>query len=214
MRSSADTLKRVTLELGGKSPNIVFADSDIDSAVKGALTASSTARAKSAALVRACSSRKSCKTSSWASWLSRQKKSGWATRWIPRRGWAQSSAKADAAVPGLHRDRQERRGTALAGGKRARGNGTRLLRRADDFRRREERYADRPEEIFGPVLATLTFDDVEQVAELANQNFMVLPPRCGLTTSRRRTAFAATEGGHSLDQHLWRDGRVDAVWRL
>src|SRR5256885_2106983 len=35
MRSAADTLKRVTLELGGKSPNIVFADSDIDSAVKG-----------------------------------------------------------------------------------------------------------------------------------------------------------------------------------
>src|SRR5438045_1078670 len=37
MRNSADTLKRVTLELGGKSPNIVFADSAIDSAVKGAL---------------------------------------------------------------------------------------------------------------------------------------------------------------------------------
>src|SRR5512140_139052 len=37
MRSSADTLKRVTLELGGKSPNIVFADSDIDNAVKGAI---------------------------------------------------------------------------------------------------------------------------------------------------------------------------------
>src|SRR5713101_6184402 len=38
MRSAADTMKRVTLELGGKSPNIVFADSDIDSAVKGAIT--------------------------------------------------------------------------------------------------------------------------------------------------------------------------------
>src|SRR5438477_2643779 len=37
MRSAADTMKRVTLELGGKSPNIVFADSDIDSAVKGAI---------------------------------------------------------------------------------------------------------------------------------------------------------------------------------
>src|SRR5438477_1064219 len=37
MRSAADTLKRVTLELGGKSPNIVFADSDMDNAVKGAI---------------------------------------------------------------------------------------------------------------------------------------------------------------------------------
>ena len=35
MRSGADTLKRVTLELGGKSPNIVFADADFDRAVEG-----------------------------------------------------------------------------------------------------------------------------------------------------------------------------------
>jgi betaine-aldehyde dehydrogenase len=35
MRSGADTLKRVTLELGGKSPNIVFADADLDSALEG-----------------------------------------------------------------------------------------------------------------------------------------------------------------------------------
>src|SRR6516165_11118492 len=37
MRGAADGLKRVTLELGGKSPNIVFADSDLDDAVKGAM---------------------------------------------------------------------------------------------------------------------------------------------------------------------------------
>src|SRR5579863_2175900 len=37
MRGAADSLKRVTLELGGKSPNIVFADADVDSAVKGAI---------------------------------------------------------------------------------------------------------------------------------------------------------------------------------
>jgi betaine-aldehyde dehydrogenase len=35
MRSGADTLKRVTLELGGKSPNIVFADADFDAAIQG-----------------------------------------------------------------------------------------------------------------------------------------------------------------------------------
>jgi len=35
MKSGADTLKRVTLELGGKSPNIVFADADFDSAIEG-----------------------------------------------------------------------------------------------------------------------------------------------------------------------------------
>src|SRR5690606_37296410 len=36
-RQTADTLKRVSLELGGKSPNIVFADASVADAVKGAL---------------------------------------------------------------------------------------------------------------------------------------------------------------------------------
>jgi aldehyde dehydrogenase (NAD+) len=36
-RETGDTLKRVSLELGGKSPNIVFADADVPEAVKGAL---------------------------------------------------------------------------------------------------------------------------------------------------------------------------------
>jgi len=37
MRGAANTLKRVTLELGGKSPNIFFADADFEAAVDGAL---------------------------------------------------------------------------------------------------------------------------------------------------------------------------------
>jgi aldehyde dehydrogenase (NAD+)/betaine-aldehyde dehydrogenase len=37
--AAADTLKRVSLELGGKSPNIVFADADLDAAVAGSLWA-------------------------------------------------------------------------------------------------------------------------------------------------------------------------------
>ncbi len=37
-REAAGTLKRVTLELGGKSPNIVFADADLEAATKGAFS--------------------------------------------------------------------------------------------------------------------------------------------------------------------------------
>jgi betaine-aldehyde dehydrogenase len=37
MRAAAETLKKVTLELGGKSPNIFFADADFEAAVDGAL---------------------------------------------------------------------------------------------------------------------------------------------------------------------------------
>jgi len=36
MRRASGTLKRLTLELGGKSPNIVFADADLEAAVRGA----------------------------------------------------------------------------------------------------------------------------------------------------------------------------------
>jgi aldehyde dehydrogenase (NAD+) len=36
MQGAAATMKRVTLELGGKSPNVVFADSDLDAAARGA----------------------------------------------------------------------------------------------------------------------------------------------------------------------------------
>jgi acyl-CoA reductase-like NAD-dependent aldehyde dehydrogenase len=39
MRAAATTLKRVSLELGGKSPNIVFADSDVAAAAAAAVTA-------------------------------------------------------------------------------------------------------------------------------------------------------------------------------
>ena len=35
MKNAAETLKRITFELGGKSPNIVFADADLDAAVDG-----------------------------------------------------------------------------------------------------------------------------------------------------------------------------------
>ncbi|MCM3180461.1 aldehyde dehydrogenase family protein [Cytobacillus horneckiae] len=35
MKNSSQTLKKITLELGGKSPNIIFADADIDKAIKG-----------------------------------------------------------------------------------------------------------------------------------------------------------------------------------
>jgi acyl-CoA reductase-like NAD-dependent aldehyde dehydrogenase len=38
MREAAGSLKRVSLELGGKSPNVVFADADLEAALRGAMT--------------------------------------------------------------------------------------------------------------------------------------------------------------------------------
>ena len=36
MREAAESLKRLTFELGGKSPNIIYADADLDAAIQGA----------------------------------------------------------------------------------------------------------------------------------------------------------------------------------
>ena len=37
MRNAAETMKKVSMELGGNAPYIVFEDADIDAAVKGAI---------------------------------------------------------------------------------------------------------------------------------------------------------------------------------
>ncbi|MGB6245704.1 aldehyde dehydrogenase family protein [Gordonia sp. (in: high G+C Gram-positive bacteria)] len=42
MKRAADDLRKVSLELGGKSPNIVFADADLDKALDGAVNAAFT----------------------------------------------------------------------------------------------------------------------------------------------------------------------------
>ena len=36
MRQSAEMIKHVTLELGGKSPNIILEDADLEEAINGA----------------------------------------------------------------------------------------------------------------------------------------------------------------------------------
>jgi len=39
MKAAADTMTRVSLELGGKSPNVIFADADLERAIPGAVSA-------------------------------------------------------------------------------------------------------------------------------------------------------------------------------
>ena len=65
MEAAAETnLKRVTLELGGKSPNIVFADADWMRPSKARTSGCSSTRASAAAPARGCSWRKGSTTSS------------------------------------------------------------------------------------------------------------------------------------------------------
>ena len=63
MRAAAGNLKRVSLELGGKSPNVVFADADLDAAAVGAASAIYSITGSVAALDPGCSSKTKSTTS-------------------------------------------------------------------------------------------------------------------------------------------------------
>ena len=86
---AAGTIKRVTLELGGKSANIVFADADLERAARPRRRAPCSAtRARTAARARASSSSAPRSTASWRCWRRRSRRSGWATRSTSTARWA------------------------------------------------------------------------------------------------------------------------------
>ena len=72
MEGAAATIKRVTLELGGKSANVVFADADLEQAAAAAPTPCSTTPARTAARARASSSSAPPTTASSSCWSRRR----------------------------------------------------------------------------------------------------------------------------------------------
>jgi aldehyde dehydrogenase (NAD+) len=85
VKASAGNLKRVSLELGGKSPDIVFADADMDTAVPGAAWRCSPIPARFAAPARGCSSSRKCTTNSPIRWRASARACGSATASIRKR---------------------------------------------------------------------------------------------------------------------------------
>ena len=172
MRSAADTLKRVTLELGGKSPNIVFADSDIDSAVKGAINGIFYGKGE----VCNAGSRLFLETKVQDEFLGklveRTKKLVPGDPLDPktRLGAIVSQQQMQQILGYIDKGKSEG-AQLITGGKRATvGNGNGFFVEPTIFGGVKNDMTIAREEIFGPVLATLAFDDVDQVAELANQN--------------------------------------------
>ena len=145
--AAAKTLKRVSLELGGKSPNIVFADADLDAAVIGSLwaiyySAGQSCEARSRLLVQ------DEVYDAFASAFAEKAKAltvGDPLADDTKVGSLISRAHADK-VRGLVEIGLEDGGELLAGGDLAarRRPGCRCLRGADRHRRRVERLADRP----------------------------------------------------------------------
>jgi acyl-CoA reductase-like NAD-dependent aldehyde dehydrogenase len=172
MRSSAETLKRVTLELGGKSPNIVFSDSNMDAAVKGAVNGIFYGKGEVCCAGSRLFVEKKVEDEFTSKLIEYTKKIKLGDPLDPKtRLGAIVSEKQMQTVLGYIESGKKEGATLLAGGKRASVDGDRgYFIEPTVFGGVKNEMTIAQEEIFGPVLATLTFDDIDQVAELANKN--------------------------------------------
>ncbi|MBI2955763.1 MAG: aldehyde dehydrogenase family protein [Acidobacteria bacterium] len=172
MRAGADTLKRITLELGGKSPNIVLADADLDAAVKGAYNAIFYGKGEVCAAGSRLFVDKKIHDTFLAKLVERTRKLQPADPLDPktRLGALVSEEQMKKVLDYVEVGKKE--GARLvAGGARAavgNGKGCFVLPTIFDAVRNDMRLAQ--EEIFGPVLAAIEFADLDEVIREANRN--------------------------------------------
>jgi betaine-aldehyde dehydrogenase len=166
IKSAADTIKRTTMELGGKNPNVVFADADFEAAVDGALFGAfanqgEVCSAGSRLLVQKTIYNKMC--AALAKKVKRVKVGDPLSR----------ATKMGPLVTAEHRDRVmryieigKREAKLLCGGNAVKGDGwfvePTIFRDVDNTMRIAR------EEIFGPVLAVIPFDTEEDAVRIAN----------------------------------------------
>jgi acyl-CoA reductase-like NAD-dependent aldehyde dehydrogenase len=172
MRGAADTLKRVTLELGGKSPNIVFADSDLDAAIKGASTGIFYGKGEVCAAGSRLFVEKKVHDEFISKLAERAKKIKPGDPLDPKtRLGAIVSEQQMQTVLGYIESGKKEGAQLVAGGNRVNLDGGKgFFIEPTVFDAVDNGMKIAQEEIFGPVLATISFDDLDQVAAMANQN--------------------------------------------
>ena len=192
---AAETLKRVSLELGGKSPNLVFADADLDAAVLGSLwaiyySAGQSCEARSRILVEA---------SAYDAFAD-----AFATK---AAGLRIGDPLADTTQVGSLISREHAakvRGSSAAGSARAesswpRGDHGELGDGLDAaafvkptvIGGVENGWKIAQEEIFGPVVTLTRFADEGEAIRLANESGTGWRRRCGPATRRAATGSAS-----------------------
>ncbi|MEX1184242.1 MAG: aldehyde dehydrogenase family protein [Gemmatimonadota bacterium] len=171
MRSAADSLKKVSLELGGKSPNIVLPDADLDAAARGAFAAIFYNAGQ-------------CCTAGSRLLVHESVKDELLSKIVPRAGRMQPGDPFDSGTRLGPLISQEQMDRVLGYIEQGRGQGARTLVGGG---RAQYQGADRGfwvqptifdgvardhviarEEIFGPVLAVLPFSDEDDALALAN----------------------------------------------
>src|ERR1700675_191439 len=172
MRSAADSMKRLTLELGGKSPNIVFADSDMDNAVKGAITGIFYGKGEVCNAGSRLFLESKVKDEFTEKLAARAAKMRPADPLDPKaRLGAIVSQEQMQTVLGYIEAGKKEGAKLIAGGNRVNVDGGKgFFIEPTIFGDVKNNMKIAREEIFGPVLSVLTFDDIDEVIEQANNN--------------------------------------------
>jgi len=171
VRDSADTLKRVTLELGGKSPNIVFADADLDAAVRGATIGIFYGKGEVCAAGSRLFVDKKIHDDFLQKLVDRAKKLQPADPLDPKtRFGALVSERQMQTVLGYIAKGKAEGAKLVAGGERVSvGNGKGCFLQPTVFDGVRNDMTIAREEIFGPVLASIEFGDIDEAVRLANE---------------------------------------------
>ncbi|HEX6159818.1 MAG TPA: aldehyde dehydrogenase family protein [Thermoanaerobaculia bacterium] len=170
MARAAKTLKKVALELGGKSPNIVFADADLDAAAKGALNAIFYGKGEVCAAGSRLLVEESVHDELMEKVVERANKMVAADPLHPKTRLGAIVSKEQMETVLSYIDAGKSEGAKLvAGGERTdigTGKGYFVKPTIFDDVTPEMRIA--KEEIFGPVLATLRFGDADDAVQKGN----------------------------------------------
>ncbi|MBI3262919.1 MAG: aldehyde dehydrogenase family protein [Acidobacteria bacterium] len=172
MRGSAATLKRITLELGGKSPNIVFPDADLDAAVRGATTGIFYGKGEVCAAGSRLLVDRSIRDEFMDKVVARTKKMVPGDPLDPKTRLGAISSRSQLERVLGYIETGKREGASLvAGGARADiGTGKGYFLQPTVFDRVEPGMTIAREEIFGPVLAAIEFADVDEAIARANDS--------------------------------------------
>jgi acyl-CoA reductase-like NAD-dependent aldehyde dehydrogenase len=170
MRDAAETLKKVSLELGGKSPNIVFSDASLKDAVRGASTGIFYGMGE----VCAAGSRVLVERSVYDDFVDQlaaranQMTVGDPMESTTRLGAIVSEEQLDRVMGYVEAGKSD--GARLVtGGERTTVNGKGNFVTATVFADVDPGMKIAQEEIFGPVVAVLPFEDVDDAVVKANQ---------------------------------------------